>query len=407
MATKVWADSAQGTLLPNRGVLDTKFNGSTSATEKLFLNTVQPSGSASTKTMNTVAGPTSGIEVLDSGLLVNWISLPVSADVTISGAITANIWAIESAMNANVAINFAVYALRAIDGAIDLIVKSARTTEVSTSLAVNNFTATPGAGVTVNKGDRLLIRIFGDDAGTMGTGFTFGVSTGATSVAASGDTWFSFTETFTFTDVTVTPSGTTLYLRDSVSPVDTASVDKEAKFTTAGSTVTKATNTQTGWVAPIQMTDGAGGTVIDWFSDPLLAFTLTGFARGTVTLAASNVAANANARLEIARVDADGSNPQVWAAWGSSQGSAFSTTASPKVFHMTGDDLAFTDGQRIRIRVYIDDFDGAAMVTGHTVSVSYNNQIGTSGEAEVILEQTLTALSVPRSGVIDSALGLF
>src|SRR5262249_8987576 len=134
--------------------------------------------SLQSSTTSTVTGPTSGVELVGAGSIpLEWISTPVSADVTISGAITGNIWASENNMSANVAINFVVDVIRATDNSIVNIVTSARTVEVAvTTRAVNNFTATPGAGVTVNRGDRLRVRIFGDDAGTMGSGFTFDTS---------------------------------------------------------------------------------------------------------------------------------------------------------------------------------------------------------------------------------------
>ena len=57
------------------------------------------------------------------------------------------------------------------------IVRSTRVTELATSRAANNFTTgmTSGGytGQTLNRGDRLRIRVFGDDAGTMAAGFTF------------------------------------------------------------------------------------------------------------------------------------------------------------------------------------------------------------------------------------------
>lgn len=163
-------------------------------------------------TVNTVTGPTAGVDVrVSSTQGVEWISPPVSADVTISGAITGNLWASESSMSANVAINFVIDVIRATDNSIEQIVKSARTTELGTSSAVNNFTATPGAGVVVNRGDRIRFRAFGDDsaAATMASGFTFTFNYGSSSAGSSGDSYITFTETFSFES---TPSGTTLYL---------------------------------------------------------------------------------------------------------------------------------------------------------------------------------------------------
>ena len=176
-------------------------------------------GGSANYTYITADGPVSGLEVHSpngNATPAEWISPPVSADVTISGTITANIWASESAMNANVAINVVIDLVRATDNSIVNIVQSTRTTEVSTSSGVNNFTTGMTSGAytpqTLNRGDRLRVRIIGTDAGTMASGFTFNATCGGTTAGASGDTFVTFTETFSFESA---PSGTTLYLTDS------------------------------------------------------------------------------------------------------------------------------------------------------------------------------------------------
>lgn len=354
---------------------------------------------------NTVTGPTVGIELSSAGLPNQWISDPVSADVTISGAITGNIWASESDMSANVAINFVVDVIRAAAltaGANNIvqIVKSARVTECAvTTPAVNNFTATPGAGVLVNRGDRIRVRIFGDDAGTMATGFTFTVKFSGSTGGADGDTFITFTENFGFESA---PAGTTIYFTDTVSDVSTAAVDLVA-WTDRGAGVTSdVTNTAAGWTAPIQITDTAGGTVVEWYTKQLQAFTLTGMARANLRFLESNALANASAKCEIARVDSDGSNPTVWASWCISHaaGSELGTTERAETAWLSGDDLVFTNGQRIRIRVYVDDMSSFVLVTGHTVTFFYNGTSGgASGDSYVILPQTVTEFVAAAPGL--------
>ena len=63
--------------------------------------------------VSTVTGPTAGVEISGGIRPYEFISPPVSADVTIAGTITANIWAAEAAMTANVAINIVVEVVRA------------------------------------------------------------------------------------------------------------------------------------------------------------------------------------------------------------------------------------------------------------------------------------------------------
>ena len=220
MATKLFFRNADADT--HLGTNNTKLNGIGIGWFPKALSVTSGPGLI-TKITDTVAGPTNGVEATNSagGSTLEWLSPPVSADVTISGAITGNIWASENGMNANVAINFVVDVIRATNNSIVQIVKSARTTELNvTTTTVNNFTATPGAGVTVNRGDRIRVRIFGDDAGTMGQPFTFSIRVDDTNPGADGDTYISFTETFAFES---DPTGTTLYLTDTACPVDVVS----------------------------------------------------------------------------------------------------------------------------------------------------------------------------------------
>jgi hypothetical protein len=163
---------------------------------------------------NTVAGATNGVETTNGlGSEVEfYISDPLAADVTISGTITINVWAAESASGANVAINARIFRLQP-DGTLTEIAKSTRTTEVAvTTRAVNNFTVTP-TSTAMKAGDRLAMVYFGDDAGTgMNSGFTFNHSAGSASGGVDGDTFITFTEDMTF--LTSDPSGTQLFLTD-------------------------------------------------------------------------------------------------------------------------------------------------------------------------------------------------
>lgn len=348
----------------------------------------------------TVTGATPGVEVRvgSLGLPAEWISPPVAADVTIAGTITANIWSSENNMSANVAINVVVDVIRANttttrnSNTVVEIGRSARVTEVAvTTPSVNNFTFTP-TSTAVNRGDRLRVRVFGDDAGAMATGFTFDMSYEGPTAAADGDTYVTFSEDFSFESA---PAGSTLYLTDTASAVSTASVDREAWTSRGAGVQTDVTNTAAGWTAPIQVTDTAGGTVADWFTRPLQAFTLTGMAQANIRALESNTAANASLRCEIARVEGDGTSPSVWASWcispsGNDQGE-LTTSEVARTAWVSGDALAISDGQRLRIRLYIEDTSGAAMASGQTVTTYYaGTSGGASGDTYVTLPQTVT-----------------
>lgn len=387
------------------GTNNANLRGTSVGWANLALGTARGSGITVSLNTPTVTGATVGVEVEANGFpgpTCDYISPPVSADVTISGAVTGNLWASENNMSANVAINFVVDVIRATDNAIVEIVRSDRVTELAvTTRAVNNFTATPGAGVTVNRGDRIRVRIFGDDAGTMGSGFTFQISHNGTTAAADGDSYISFTETFAFESA---PAGSVLYLTDAASDVSTASVDREAWTSRGAGVATDVTNTAAGWTAPIQVTDTAGGTVVDWFTKQLSAFTLTGMAVANLRALHSNTLANASLKLEIARVDTDGTSPTVWGSWciapTSADGGELTVSEVARTANVSGDDLAFTDGQRIRIRLYIDDYCAAAMGASQTVTLFYNGtSAAASGDTYVTLPQTVTEFTAAATGL--------
>ena len=182
------------------------------------LGTARGSGVVASAATATVTGATAGVEIALTGPVVcEWISPPLSADATIAGTITLNFWSSESNMSANVAINAVIEVIRAKttttrdSNTLVEIARSARVTEVAvTTRAVNNFTVTPTSTV-VNRGDRLRVRVFGDDVGTMASGFTFDLGYNGTSAAADGDSFVTFTETFAFEGAA---AGTTIYLTD-------------------------------------------------------------------------------------------------------------------------------------------------------------------------------------------------
>ena len=167
---------------------------------------------ASSLSASTVAGPTNGIEIKNS-FPVLWLSPSLSADATIAGSITFNLRALESNALANAAINCAVYRVSGATGAFTLIHKTVRTTELGTGETAANFAETPAAGVTVHRGDRILCVPFIDDAGTMATGYTASLYYDGPTAAASGDSYVTFSETFSFDQTD--PAGTTIYLTSS------------------------------------------------------------------------------------------------------------------------------------------------------------------------------------------------
>lgn len=165
---------------------------------------------ATSEASNTVDGTTLGIEVGSITDPFEWISGPLDQDVTISGSITLNLRAAESSMQANVAINAIIERLDSLGAVVSTIAQTARTTELGTSEAAANFTVTP-TSTAMLKGDRIRVRVYGDEVGTMASGHTFTFWWDGPTGGASGDSYVTFTETFGF--LTTTPAGSTRYLR--------------------------------------------------------------------------------------------------------------------------------------------------------------------------------------------------
>jgi len=360
------------------------------------LSTTAGSSAVNAGTALTVAGPTNGVEVGTTNPNV-FYSPPLDAAATISGSITWNLWSAENSASANVAINGRIEKVDGATGAITVIDTTARTTEVAlTTRAVNNFAKVPAAGVACKRGDRLRVRIFGDDAGTMATGFNFSFGIDGPTAAADGDSYLTLTETLSFA---AEPAGTQIFPTDTASDVATASNDKEAWTTRGGGVATTVTNTVAGPTSGVQATDTAGGTVVDWFTRPLVAFTLGGAVRVNVRGSATATAAHAIPRVEVAVCANDGTSPVVWAVATVGNANLMAPSEAGNSFLASGSDVAVTNGQRIRIRFYIDDAiassTGGLMASGQTATIYYAGAAGATGDTFLTFTQTLTEFVAP------------
>lgn len=370
------------------------------------LGTGSAQGAAlATASRNTVNGATAGLTMLTGGIPIEFITPPVDADVTISGSITFNLWAHENNMSANAAINCAVYKVAAATGTQTLIHKTVRTTELGFSGAatVQNFAETPAAGVALNKGDRLRLVPFIDDAGTMATGFAATFNWNDT-VANLGQSFVTFNETFGF--ITSDPAGTTLGLSNTASDVNIGSSVDEFKATLDGSGSGKQcgfnANTPAGWTAPQQYKDLSSGNTVEWYTPQLQAFTLGGKAKAQIFVAESIATTNASFAVEIAVCNSDGSGATVWgiacseAITTSGSVGEVPTTAALRNSYVSGDDVSVTAGQRLRVRVYVDDCGDTPIVTGGTATME------TGTLSTVLLPQSVLELAtVPRHGFVN------
>ena len=155
-----------------------------------------------TYTKNTVAGavtpPTAATQFTDTaaGAVVSWYTGPLDA-ITIAGNVVFNIWARESATQANATITAEL--LRANNaGSILSTIAVVVTTraELGTTLAAQNWGKLPTSTTLVN-GDRLVLRLHIDDGNTVtmtANGRNVTATLGGPTAGASGDSWVKVSE---------------------------------------------------------------------------------------------------------------------------------------------------------------------------------------------------------------------
>ncbi len=178
---------------------------SESSDQDLALSTTRGSGAVATNTA-TSTGPTSGIQVGIATPRSWWYRVNA---VTISGAITKNLWMSESNMSANVGAQVIIDRHDSALAFVSTVANHERGTEliVGTSTAENWNTGTV-TSTSFNAGDYIRVRVYGNDGGgTMASGFTFNFNYNGTTGGADGDSFVTFTETI----VAYTPSAATSF----------------------------------------------------------------------------------------------------------------------------------------------------------------------------------------------------
>jgi hypothetical protein len=169
-------------------------------------------GSGVTTSVTDTVGSGTQIQCTDisggSGIVLSWLSGRVpSGGFTLSGTMTFNVWALESAAQANATIQARVFKYGA-DGTVTEVGGGpwSFVTEVGTSAAAKNWTGTP-TSTAFAENDRLLVRFYVTNAGTMGGGRTVTVDYSGTSGAADGDSFFQITETVALKAEAMPPTG--------------------------------------------------------------------------------------------------------------------------------------------------------------------------------------------------------
>jgi hypothetical protein len=312
--------------------------------------------------------------------------------------------------------------------------------------SLNAWTVAPNP-VTLTAGDRIGVRVYLDDAGgTMASGRTASLFLDGPTAGLSGDSYVGFTEnmgevnfaatatafvatqtamaftatpTVTFTSTVTSTSTDTSTVTDTPTITQTATVTasptvvpsgNKVYLTSAASSVTFGTdstleaplvpglgavpavatvNTAAGPTAPIQFTASAGGTALTWVSVPLQAVTLSGNVNFNLWAAEANNSANAGITAEVLHLDY--------------AGNVLGTIASavvPATELNGGAPVAMTwtvipvstsilTGERVAIRVYIDDA-GGAMAGGKTATLDYDRSTASvDGDSWVSFTESL------------------
>lgn len=393
MAVKVYPRSS-GTPSLTRGNNDAKANGVAAGWVPFPLET-SPGAGVSGVSLGTITGPTNGLEFISGSSPIEWISRPLSADFTISGTITLNIWGFEDNMSANLGFHVIIQRIDKTGAIVSQIASSERGVEAAvTTAGVNNWTVVP-TSTNMLKGDRIRVRILINDVGTMALGFVGVLRLNGATANVDGDTWIQFTENLTFTAL-AEGAGSQVFLTDArdvaMDPAGNNS-QKQALLDTRGAgSVVEKRNTIAGWTTPLTIRDNGEVFDVTWWTPQLAAFTLSGIVRAQLRQLVANSSASQMAmRCEIAVTDGDGTNAVVWAAV-NQDSDTVSTSGNYGICWLSGGDLAVVAGQRIRLRVFIDDASASAMVAGFLVSLQVGGTAGESpvGNTYLRFEQTLT-----------------
>lgn len=158
-----------------------------------------PAGRANINTVTTSTASGTDIQLTDTagGTVLKWISEPLSAGVTISGSVIANLYGGESATTVNAAFRVRLYKYSGgSEGAA--ILTSDMSSELNATLTTARIWSNAPTSTAYSAGDRIVVKFFLTNVGgTMGAGTCTGHYEGATD-AADGSSWVQFGESVTF-----------------------------------------------------------------------------------------------------------------------------------------------------------------------------------------------------------------
>jgi hypothetical protein len=351
-----------------------------------------------------VNGPTSPIGLgpgTTPRYVLKWMSYPLAAAATISGPVTINIWAAESNAAANAGLVAKLFRVSDRTALKTSFLESARGVELGTSPSAQNWSASP-TSIAFEAGDRILLCLGADDAGgNMNGSYVVDVYLDGPTDGSNGDSWIRFSEDLLFAEADDPPAGTVLHLRDIASDVSITGRACREMWTAAGSsTVVASSDHPNGPVALQAAQWSPSGTPIEWYSRRLQPVTLSGTVRFHLHL--NTVSGYSAYVAELAVVDGDGANPNVWAL--AESGQLISTSTVHDEWLLSGPPYGIAGGRRLRLRLYHDDLYTAsetAPLTAGTTRLRYNGLHSDLADATLTLAVDLSEWTGPPGPVTD------
>lgn len=199
-------------------------------------------------------------------------------------------------------------------------------------------------------------------------------------------------------------AATDVFLGDTASSINPGADDERRLNRTRGSAaVTYTKNTLVGPVTPpstdTQITRAAAGTAMVWYSDPLDEVTISGNITFNIFARESANLANAGITAELLRASASGAIQSIIAAVHAP--AELGTTMAVRNWIKTPTPTALANGDRLALRVYIDDAGGTMSASGRTVTMNVDGPSG-NGDSRFSTVENLA----PARPVIGSITGL-
>lgn len=165
-----------------------------------FMTTQRGTSAASAVVSTAASGTNIHWTETAGGASLAWISEPVNNQQNVStSTVTFNIWALESNMNANAGARARLFRWSANDETETLIVGPADDgVEFGTAITAMNWTANPAANTVLLKGDRIIVRFYITNIGTMASGHTCTMGFDGPTAGANGDSYVVLTDNLTF-----------------------------------------------------------------------------------------------------------------------------------------------------------------------------------------------------------------